>query len=221
MVSALKIRYMLNDLKWFSQALFPRKCVTCRKEGAWLCSAHQHLPVLVANSPTTTFKYVDQFWARTDYDHPTARALVHYLKFKQFRGLAPLLALEIETLIPPEFLEGYTVVPIPLHWTRSWQRGFNQSALIARHWQQKNKHLKISPLLQRTQKTQQQANLGKKSRIQNMRGVFEIKQGKKIPQKVILLDDVCSTGATLDAAAKALKKAGVLEVRAVVFAVNN
>jgi ComF family protein len=115
------------------------------------------------------------------------------------------------------------IAPVPLHWRRLLKRKFNQSELIL-------KHLRISPdqkiydLLKRHKNTPIQGTLGENDRIANVKSAFKInpKYLKTIKgKKILLIDDMFTTGATINECAKVLKKKGALEVLCLSFARAN
>jgi ComF family protein len=116
-------------------------------------------------------------------------------------------------------LRGCRVVPIPLHVSRLAERGFNQSALIAR----RVAHRLDAPLLPlalvRTRDTPRQAALDREARIANVAGAFRVRQGERVRGRaVLLIDDVRTTGATMNACARALMDAGAASVGQAVVA---
>jgi ComF family protein len=99
------------------------------------------------------------------------------------------------------------VVPVPLHWRRRWSRGFNQAGALA-----DGLGLPVVPALGRSRHTRPQADLPAGHRQANVRGAFRLTH--PLPGAVVvLIDDVSTTGATLEACAKVLKSGGVREVR--------
>ena len=116
-------------------------------------------------------------------------------------------------------LRGVVVVPVPLHPSRLAERGFNQSALLAR---QVARHLRApfaARALVRTRETQQQATLERAARAANVAGAFAVRKGELVRGRpVLLVDDVMTTGATLDACGKALARAGAGRVIRAVLA---
>jgi ComF family protein len=110
------------------------------------------------------------------------------------------------------------VVPIPLHWSRQWWRGYNQAEALACGLARRL-GLPIHQPLRRVIATERLAQKGRTERADVVRGVFLARSGRKLTGRtVILVDDVLTTGATCSAAAKALKKAGASRVVVVVIA---
>ena len=145
----------------------------------------------------------------------TLRAIVHALKYDGRRSLAQRLGgmmRERGALV----LEGADVaVPVPLHATRRRERGFNQAEDLAK-WI----GLPVVRALRRVRNTAAQAGLPAARRHHNVRGAFDVnRRAAQIRgQVVVLIDDVSTTGATLDASARALKTEGAAEVRALTAA---
>jgi len=157
---------------------------------------------------------VDRSRAIGAYDG-ALRAIIHAFKYGGRRSLARPLA-ELMRTRGAELLEGATVaVPVPLHVSRRRERGFNQADDLARHLR-----LPVIAALKRTRATAAQAELPAARRHGNVRGAFApTRRATSLAGAVVLLvDDVSTTGATLDACARALKAAGVREVRALTAA---
>ena len=119
-------------------------------------------------------------------------------------------------------LEDHPVlVPVPLHRLRLASRRFNQSAELARHIaRQTDGHYKPEVLV-RIRATKQQVGLGAKERIRNVSGAFRVPSASKIEikgRRVVLIDDVFTTGATLEACARALRRAGAAHMDCLTFA---
>ena len=153
----------------------------------------------------------------------TLRAAVHLLKYEKRRSIAPRLA-AMMVVSGADVLDGAdAIVPVPLHWVRQWRRGFNQASLLAR-----DLGVRVWPALARVRATRPQVDLTADARRQNVRRAFAIARrrwpvGQRWPDElkgkvVVLVDDVTTTGATLEACAEVLRKAGVREVRALTAA---
>ncbi len=142
------------------------------------------------------------------------RDIVHALKYDGRRSLAAPLAARMRAH-GANVLDGADlVVPVPLHRSRLRRRGFNQAADLAQHL-----GLPCRAALRRIRPTSSQTELPAARRHANVRGAFAIRRGVRIEGScVVLVDDVCTTGATLEACAAILMQAGAREVRALTAA---
>ncbi len=201
--------------QWLCDAVFPERCIICKREGAWFCERHDKFPAAPSDESRT--ENLDKIWAATAYYHPTARKSVEFFKFRGFTSLADKFGDIITDRIPAEEFQNSVIIPVPLHWTRQLWRGFNQAEKIAAALVNRNKDSKLSLELKRVRRTKQQALLSKMERHQNLKDAFSW-MGESAPEKVILVDDVVASGGTLDAAAAILREAGVKKVVGVVFA---
>ncbi|MFC1976178.1 ComF family protein, partial [Chloroflexota bacterium] len=104
------------------------------------------------------------------------------------------------------------IIPVPLHASRLKERGYNQSELLAREVAVVIYLPVDTTTLQRVKKTKSQMKLGVDERRQNVKKAFACSSLKLAGQKVLLIDDVCTTGSTLDASAAALKEGGAVSV---------
>ena len=139
------------------------------------------------------------------------RKLIHLFKFGGVQPLARPLGRFLAQVLPRD-QRFDVIVPMPLHWRRRWQRGFNQSELlareIARRW-----NLPIRPMVRRRRATTPQAGLTSAQRRKNVQGAFEMKSKARLDgMRVLLIDDVLTTGATASACARALKRSGAAQV---------
>lgn len=200
---------------WLQEALFPPRCVICKREGGWLCLKHNVFPDAPKNEASV--KYLDEIFAVTAYYHPTSQAFIEYFKFRGFKNLADIMAQQIIKTLPPKYLEKYTLVPVPLHWTRKLWRGFNQAEEIAKALQRLSPKTPLCQNLKRIRKTQQQSKLKRKERLKNLTSAF-LWEGESIPKNILLVDDVVASGSTLDSAAKVLQNRGTKHISGVVFA---
>lgn len=151
---------------------------------------------------------------------PPLDAVVQALKFRRLDYLGRHLAVALVAELGPK-LEGLApvdrVVPVPLHWRRRLTRGYNQAERIARPLAGLL-GLPFEPVLSRSRATPAQSRLGRVQRLANLRRAFHVQPGAIQGLHVLLVDDVATTGATLDAAAEALKRAGAAAVTALVAA---
>lgn len=147
-----------------------------------------------------------------------ARELVHQLKY----GDRPDLARPMGRWMAragSELLAGADViVPVPLHWRRLLQRRFNQAAALAQEIGRASGLPVETTALARVKATTPQVGLSRAARAGNLQGAFRAPKGAFAGRRVVLVDDVATSGATLNAAARALRRAGAAGVDALVFA---
>ena len=115
-------------------------------------------------------------------------------------------------------MEADVIVPVPLHSHRLRERGYNQAALLAREMARQCGLLLDEQTLVRQRATAPQVELDVRQRKENVRGAFSTRCNALIGRNVLLVDDVCTTGATLEACAQVLREAGAREIRALTAA---
>ena len=149
------------------------------------------------------------------------RALVHRLKYRDDTGLARWMAPWMARAGAELIAECDLVVPVPLHRSRLVWRRFNQSAELSRAVARHAARDHAPELLARTRPTRRQVGLGHAERRRNVQGAFAVPQGARPRlegRRVLLVDDVFTTGATVSAAARALKRGGAAGVDVLTFA---
>lgn len=232
-------KFFKHFTKFFLDIIFPIKCLNCGQEKVYLCpdclnkihitskiiiktASHQNLPWWL-NGIIITANYQES---------KILRQAIHILKYKFVEDLArPLGQLMRKRLeaVSRVNLTDFIVIPIPLHKRRLAERGFNQNILIASYcfnssqgqFIQKNNKMFDSNILIRKHYTKPQVNLNRPERIKNINNAFVVKSDQKDKikgRKFLLVDDILTTGATLNQAAGALKQAGASEVWGLVLA---
>ena len=195
-------------------------CVNCQKQFVWIKEPICEIcgqPTLKSGRCLPCTKVppaIDQIRAPILYTEAVTRIIHNFKYYDQFALAKPLANLMSAAI--PQFnsnLFAELIVPIPLHKKREKQRGFNQAGLLAKELGRTSNMAISYDALHRVKETSSQAKLTRKERISNMTDAFdvagELVQGKHI----LLVDDVCTTGATLFAAAAQLKAAGARSVR--------
>jgi ComF family protein len=143
------------------------------------------------------------------YDGPLGAAL-RLLKYHGYTGMAPALAERLPLAdLPQELLDSDLVLPVPLHPKRLRSRGFNQAGRLARAVGRRLAKPVLEDVLERSGDGTSQVGLSRAQRLANIRGVFRVVGQPQLEGKrLLLVDDVMTTGATADACAKALMRAG-------------
>lgn len=224
--------------------LFPLRCLACDLRGAYLC-AHclKHFPIrLNQRCPTchkattphgevcfacTNQNYLDGLFAGSIYRHPLVTRSIHTYKYRFIPGLAEPLGKWLgERILATHLPLPDIFIPVPLHKRRLRFRGFNQSALLAETLA-KTLALEtlvpvVSNVLLRARSTKPQIKTESRAeRQQNLKNAFTLIAGSEASiqgKSIWLIDDVATTGTTLEECARVLKKAGATSVFGIVVA---
>jgi ComF family protein len=201
--------------------LFPPSCVHCGCGGHWLypqCIG----AIAPPTAPLRVPKPLAGLWIAGDYEDPL-RLAIHQLKFDGKRRLAEPLGRVLAETFRRQVRECSlpdAVLPVPLYPQRQAERGYNQSALLARVLCRPEGLKLVENVLRRSRDTPQQARMPAAQRRANVSGAFTCPQNHAalIGRRLLLIDDVCTTGSTLSDCAKPLLAAGAREVWALVLA---
>jgi ComF family protein len=150
-----------------------------------------------------------------------SRALVHALKYGDRLDLAPMMGRWISNAGRELLAEADALVPVPLHWRRQWARRFNQSAMLAAAIAKETGVPIAFGALKRVKATAQQVGLSQTERAANIQGAFRVSEDGKAAvagRRLVLVDDVLTSGATAEGCARALLRAGAANVDVLVFA---
>ena len=213
----------------FFDLLLPPKCVHCKTAGRWLCqSCLEKIPLI--NGPLCPrcgatlslhscqqcrahpLNSIDGIRATAAFSDSPLRSAIHEFKYNNHRAVTALLGEMLITSYRQYGLKAEVIVPVPLHETKFKERGYNQSELLARPLGRAlNLPLNLTTL-RRVRKTESQMTLGADERHKNVTGAFSCEDKTLSQRHILLVDDVCTTGSTLDACAAALKAGGAASV---------
>jgi ComF family protein len=190
----------------FLALLFPDRCAGCARLGSLFCS---NCRAALAPYPGTLRRMpAGLSGVRIAYIFQSPlREAVHQLKYRRVRRVAEPLGLLMAEHVVAQPVAADAVLAIPLHAARLAERGFNQAEALAREIAQLLDLPLIDTGLARVRATEQQARLDARARTQNMHGAFAWR-GAAPPRRLLLVDDVLTTGATMGACALALRNAG-------------
>lgn len=208
---------MLADwLEALISLLFPERCPNCRRwtDGRGWCNDCLGKIVKVSQVAVAIhyLHWLDECLTVTDYAGSIQR-MIRDIKFRKVAKHASRLSLLLDYAVPASRIKGTDiVVPVPLHAERLRERGFNQTTIIFKPWAAKQ-GLSWEEALERIRPTIPQWELSVKERRKNSRGAFKVTRPELIDGRIILLvDDIYTSGATMDECAKMLKKSGAAKV---------
>lgn len=217
---------MFGFRKAFLDFLFYETCFSCGKSGTTICrkclnsleparlkclKCGQHNPYGLYCAGCSSESRPNQVLAIYRYDN-LAKDLIHIFKYEDGQSLASVFGQKLSWAINKYSLNDFVLVPIPLSKKRLRYRGYNQSLLLAN---EVSRYIDVpyADIMERRQSVLSQVQIGSKGeRRQNVKGIFSIKKDVALPSKILLIDDVITTGATVEEATKLLKRAGVGDV---------
>jgi ComF family protein len=203
------------------ELLVPPACAGCGRFGSVLCFACRgrmreardpRAAYLAADPATMTGTVLDLGVAALRHEAVVRRCLQR-LKYGGASRLAAVLADQsLPALDRLLALSGpASLVPVPIHPIRRRERGYNQAALVAEALAAA-RGLTVTDILIRDRETQRQHRLDRAARVRNLRSAIRVRPGGRAPVRVILVDDILTTGATFEACAEVLRAAGTREV---------
>lgn len=233
-------RILTYSAEGFLDLIFPKICHGCRLEGTYLCLLCQvkvkpplercfvcREPVIGSRTHAeclTRKLTLDGLVVAAEYENRAVRDLIWNLKYNYVAEIASVLSvLLVDYFLGSDLVDYFkdaAVVPVPLHKRRKLARGFNQSELLAQNFAGRLNLQFLRPLT-RHKNSKRQVDLEKTERFENVKNSIIAEPTREIQgRKIILVDDVATTGATLNECAKALKTAGAAEVWGLVVARN-
>lgn len=235
--------YPQQMYSWLSDLIFPVRCIGCGRFGNYVCrgclgavSIKKNFGCIGCkrNTPLGQTCYlcakinsVDQLLIVADYKNSLVEKILKFLKYKFITDLEPPLS-----ILTRRYLKWLTLdkkinvfetnpllIPVPLHPRRFNWRGFNQSELLAKSLADTFQMEIALDVIKRESNAVPQADIKEREeRLKNLNGIFKFKNEKLIGREILLIDDICTTGATLNECAKVLKANGVSKVVALVIA---
>lgn len=209
---------------------FPPRCISCQATTHHFCHDCQQKVVYIQNpicrkcgypQPASGkcyqcqkhhLQYLDVIRSVALYKQGPLKTAIHKFKYQNNRMVSQSFADLLATCYTKHLLKTEIIVPVPLHKSRYKERGYNQSALIAKDLAKLLNQPVDERTLIRHKITESQMTLDARTRKTNVARAFACQSDQLTNKIVLLIDDVCTTGATLDACAETLKQAGVRAV---------
>ena len=205
-------------MEWLTRLIFPARCPGCGQSvpshGDWCSTCYGKVwhPRLLDGSHGT----LAGCYCLTEYRGPMRR-LLQQLKYHRALKYEAACHYLLARFPWPDVLHADWAVPVPLSPERYEKRGYNQTEVIFRPWIES--YAGWYDCLQRVRTTEAQWHLSRSERAANLHKAFSLQDGRPVRgKKILLLDDIYTTGATLEACAKTLKKAGAVTVTGLVMA---
>ncbi|GGH32687.1 amidophosphoribosyltransferase [Alsobacter metallidurans] len=224
--------------------LYPPGCVAC---GRALAQAHALCPPCWRAAPWIERPYCERLGAPFPVDmgpgaislaaagdppvfararaamrhDAVGRELAHRLKYGDRMDLAPMMGRWMARAGRELLADGPVIAPVPLHWTRLWRRRMNQAGALAAAVAQESGAELAPDALERRRRTRSQVGLTRNERAENLQGAFAVTEAGKLAikgRRVLLVDDVYTTGSTANAASRALLRGGAEAVDVLTFA---
>ncbi|UMX48108.1 MAG: ComF family protein [Candidatus Nealsonbacteria bacterium DGGOD1a] len=210
------------------EIFFPTRCFICKRYGDLLCADCQTLfDISRVHRPDRNHKYLADIFAACGYENKYVQKMIRGLKYEPFRKelacpLAELIAGHFKLAEQNFNLREFVIVPVPLAEKRLRWRGFNQADIIARELGRLLDAPVAGNCLARVLETKNQADLGQAERLTNIKEAFACANNAPFKNKpVLIVDDVITTGATINECARVLSRAGAAKVIGVAIARTN
>lgn len=205
---------------------FPCQCLGCNIEGSWLCQNCKQLIHLQKNSICNDYQnekpYFDSLLVAAHYEKGhLLQKTIKTFKYRFIKELKYFLGDLLSQTIQANLKDTheYELIAVPLHISKKRWRGFNQAELLCEQVSQNLQIKIIRNSIKRIRKTKSQAELNRTKRLKNLDQAFICSDKQAlVNKKIILIDDICTTGTTLNQCAKVLRVGGAKEIIALVIA---
>lgn len=221
----------MNIVDKFMGVIAPHECLSCGVMGQLICAdcvndVFEPLPSRCYRCKKLTISFstcascirqskVANVWVRTSYSG-TAKELIHRYKFERAKNAAKIIANAMNDVVP-YLREDILIIPVPTATTRIRQRGYDQAELLANYIGDSLGFLVAKPVSRLSQ--HRQLGASRKTRLEQLQNDFYLNDSKIVKKShIVMVDDVVTTGATIETIAKLLKQSGAKSVSAVAFA---
>lgn len=208
------------------EILFPQFCLNCGIEGTYLCEDCKSILEITGFHQKYSAPNLKDLYFVLSYNNPLSKKLIQRFKYEPFvkelaKPLSSLIIAHFQLMDNKPDFSGFLIIPVPLEKRRMKWRGFNQSREIAEELASSSGlSLRVlSNILIKTKETLPQVELSDEERKENIKGVFFCQNQEKIKgKKILLVDDVYTTGATMAECARILRESGAKEIIGITIA---
>lgn len=230
--------FFSDALKPLLDFILPQSCILCRKEiqrGMICDNCLDYLPLVnppvcrLCGRPIMKGTHCSFCRGESSTDHgrawmlfiPPADKVIHHFKYGRKTRLADLLGRAMAGIVRADHIlsRADIITPIPLHWWKRTRRGYNQSNILSRIISMET-GIRLEYFLRRVRNTRTQTRLSTEQRRENVRNAFALSDGCVQDKKILLIDDVLTTGATVNECARLLKERGAAAVYSCVAAIT-
>jgi len=217
-------KYLMPIKNLILDVLFPKFCLFCQKEGGYLCQDCKAMLDISGFHQKYKTRNLSDLYYPLSYQNKFIQNLIKKFKYEPF---IKELALTLSSLIIEHFqmadqkinFNGFILIPLPLAKKRLKWRGYNQAEEIGKHLAQFFQIPLINDVLIKIKATLPQIEFTKEKREENMKGAFLVKSPDLVRgRKILLIDDIYTTGATMEECARVLKESGAKEIVGLVIA---
>lgn len=198
----------------FESFLYPKVCGFCNKilEDGYICEeCKQNIKCINSEYiPFVQTSYFDKLYCSYEYVGIVRKKILDY-KFNHKKYLCKTFAESMIEKLESDSLKYDMIIAVPTSIKRKMQRGYNQSELIARLVAKSIKIPYVKNVIIKAKRNATQSKLGRNERIKNVKNAFKITKDVN-NKKILLIDDIYTTGATVNECSKLLKKAGAIEI---------
>ena len=215
---------LLKNLIW--ELIFPTSCLGCDRAGQLVCPRCYQGISITSDALPVALPYLRGVFVATSLNQKLVEKIIYQFKYHLVKDLGLYLQQILTDFLSQKINNHYLldidlIIPVPLSKKKFLSRGFNQSDILARGVSAKFGWVVLSDAVYRRHCLKSQVDLGYRERLKNVQGVFKVKERNLIRgKKILIIDDVLTTGSTVSELAKVLKQAGAREVWGLVLARN-
>ena len=213
---------LIHIFKGFLDLLFPQKCLGCGIQDAIICeSCLMSFPPFLTENKPPNLPEIDEIFVATSYENEIVKKTIWLFKYRGVKALAePLSSLMVKKLgdkithLISNSSQTAVIIPIPLSRKKLKKRGYNQAEILGKCLSDKLSIKMETDVLYKIKETISQVEIkDRDKRLKNIQGVFAVKNPEIIKNKIIILvDDITTTGATLNEAGRVLKQSGAKKI---------